>query len=453
MVESKGDGAASPALPLDRSSEVRGSEETGLARDEAAGPLGGQGAQATVGAVYRSDARRVFAILVRLLGGFEIAEEALHDAFLAAAEQWPREGVPAHPVAWLVSAGRFKAIDAIRRGSRFTAWDDELAETIADDAPAWDEREPIEDDRLRLVFTCCHPSLSQDAQVALTLREVCGLATEEIARAFLLPAPTLAQRIVRAKAKIRAARIPYEVPPPDRLAERLDSVLRVAYLVFNEGYNASAGEDAIRVELVDEAMRLGRLLLALMPDPEVAGLVALMRLHDARRHARTTPAGDLVPLEEQDRALWDRAAIEEGCALALQALRTPPGRPQGAYALQAAIAAVHAEAPTAAATDWPQIVGLYDALLRVQPTAIVALNRAVAVAMRDGPRAGLALIEPLLEAEPIRAYHLAHAARADLLRRDGRADAARTAYEAALALAKQEPERRFLRRRIGELAG
>ena len=404
-----------------------------------------------LGRIYRNDGRRIFAILVRLLGGFEIAEEALHDAFLAAAEQWPREGLPANPVSWLVSAGRFKAIDGIRRGARIVAWNDELDETVADEGPAWDEREPIEDDRLRLIFTCCHPSLSEDARIALTLREVCGLATEEIARAFLLPASTLAQRIVRAKAKIRAARIPYEVPAPAAQAERLDSVLRVTYLVFNEGYSASAGEDAIRCDLVDEAVRLGRLLLALMPEPEVAGLLALMRLHDARRRARTTAAGDLVPMEEQDRGLWDRAAIEEGCELALRALRTHGGRPQGAYALQAAIAAVHAEAPTAGATDWMQIVGLYDALLRVQPTTIVALNRAVAVAMRDGPRAGLALIEPLLATEPLSGYHLAHAARADLLRRDGQADAARAAYEAALALAQQEPERRFLRRRLAEL--
>jgi RNA polymerase sigma-70 factor (ECF subfamily) len=406
-----------------------------------------------LGAVYRRDGRRVFAILVRLLGGFELAEEALHDAFLAAAEQWPRDGVPANPVAWLVSAGRFKAIDAIRRGARMVGWDDELAETVADDAPAWHEREAIEDDRLRLIFTCCHPSLSEDARIALTLREVCGLATEEIARAFLLPAPTLAQRIVRAKAKIRAAGIPYEVPPPERLAERLDSVLRVTYLVFNEGYSASAGEDTVRADLVDEAVRLGRLLLQLMPEPEVAGLLALMRLHDARRRARTTPEGDLVPMEEQDRSLWDRAAIEEGCALALQALRTPPGRPQGPYALQAAIAAVHAEAPSAAETDWPQIAGLYDVLLRLQPTPVVALNRAVAIAMRDGPQAGLALVEPLLEAEPMRGYHLAHAARAELLRRAGRPAEARGAYEAALALARQEPERRHLRRRLSELAG
>ena len=406
----------------------------------------------TLGQIYRSDGRRVFAILVRLLGGFEIAEEALHDAFLAAAEQWPREGLPANPVSWLVSAGRFKAIDGIRRRARIVAWDDELAETVADDGPAWDEREPIEDDRLRLIFTCCHPSLSDDARIALTLREVCGLATEEIARAFLLPAPTLAQRIVRAKAKIRAARIPYEVPAPSQLAERLDSVLRVTYLVFNEGYSATAGADAVRADLVDEALRVGRLLLALMPEPEVCGLVALMRLHDARRRARTDAQGDLVPMEEQDRGLWDRAAIEEGCELALRALRAPGTRAQGPYALQAAIAAVHAEAPSAAETDWTQIVGLYDALWRVQPTAVVALNRAVAVAMRAGPQAGLALIEPLLASEALRGYHLAHAAQADLLRRDGQLDAARTAYATALALAQQEPERRFLRRRLAELA-
>jgi RNA polymerase sigma-70 factor (ECF subfamily) len=403
-----------------------------------------------LGQVYRNDSRRVFAILVRLLGGFDLAEEALHDAFLAAAEQWPRDGMPANPVAWLVSAGRFKAIDGIRRHARMVAWNDELEETVADDGPAWDEREPIEDDRLRLVFTCCHPSLSDEARIALTLREVCGLATEEIARAFLLPAPTLAQRIVRAKAKIRAARIPYEVPGPEALAERLDSVLRVTYLVFNEGYSASAGADAVRADLVDEAIRLGRLLLALMPEPEVMALLALMRLHDARRRARTTAAGDLVPLEEQDRGLWDRAAIEEGCALALHALRAPAAR-RGAYCLQAAIAAVHAEAACAADTDWAQIVGLYDALLQLQPTPVVGLNRAVAVAMRDGPRAGLALIDPLLADEPIRSYHLAHAAKADLHRRAGEPAAARAAYARALDLAQQEPERRYLQRRLAEL--
>ena len=411
--------------------------------------------RAALGGLYRREGRRVFATLVRLLGRFDLAEEALHDAFLAAAQRWPVEGVPGNPVAWLVSAGRFKAIDGLRRRARLVPWDDaaEAAEAVADDAPAWDERESIADDRLRLVFTCCHPGLSDEAQVALTLREVCGLTTEEIARACLVPAPTLAQRIVRAKAKIAAARIPYEVPGPDELPGRLATVLRVTCLVFNEGYSASGGGDALRAELCDEAIRLGRLLLQLLPQPEVRGLLALMCLHDARRRARTTPAGDLVPLEEQDRALWNRVAIAEGCALALEALRDSAGRPPGAYCLQAAIAAVHAEAPSAADTDWPQIVGLYDALLRAEPTPVVALNRAVAVAMRDGPRAGLALIDPLLDGEPLRAFHLAHAAKADLHRRLGEPEAARAAYRAALALARQEPERRYLARRLAELPG
>jgi RNA polymerase sigma-70 factor (ECF subfamily) len=402
--------------------------------------------------IYRRDGRRVFATLVRLLGSFDLAEEAEHEAFLAAAEQWPRDGVPANPVAWLISTGRFKAIDRIRREARFVGWEDaaEIAEAVPDEAANWDEREPIEDDRLRLIFTCCHPSLSDDARIALTLREVCGLATEEIARAFLVGPSTLAQRIVRAKAKIRDARIPYEVPAPGQLGERLGSVLRVIYLVFNEGYSASSGEQALRLDLAAEAIRLGRLLLQLQPTAEARGLLALMQLHHARRAARTDAAGDLVPLEDQDRGLWDHAELEEGRALALQALREPGF---GAYALQAAIAAVHSEAATAAQTDWPQIVGLYDVLWRLEPTPVVALNRAVAIAMRDGPDAGLALIEPLLQQAVLANYHLAHAARADLHRRAGRVAEARQAYLQALALAQQAPERRFLQRRLDTLGG
>jgi RNA polymerase sigma-70 factor (ECF subfamily) len=400
--------------------------------------------------IYRRDGRRVFSTLVRLLGSFDLAEEAEHEAFLAAAEQWPRDGMPANPVGWLISTGRFKAIDRIRRERRFVGLEDaaEMAEAVPDETANWDEREPIEDDRLRLVFTCCHPSLSEEARIALTLREVCGLATEEIARAFLIGPTTLAQRIVRAKAKIRDARIPYEVPAPEQLGERLGSVLRVVYLVFNEGYSASSGESALRLDLAAEAIRLGRLLLELQPTAEARGLLALMLLHHGRRAARVDAAGDLVPLEEQDRARWDAAELEQGRALALQALREPGF---GAYALQAAIAAVHSEAATAAETDWPQIAGLYDVLWRIEPTPVVALNRAVSIAMRDGPPAGLALIEPLLQGGPLANYHLAHAARADLCRRAGRVPEARQAYEQALALAQQEPERRFLRRRLAEL--
>ena len=400
----------------------------------------------TVATLYRQEGRRVFATLVRLLGSFDVAEDALHDAFIAAAEQWPGQGVPANPVAWLVSTARFKAIDRIRREKRFVASDEgaELVEAVADETPGWeqrfDEREAIEDDRLRLIFTCCHPSLAEEARIALTLREVCGLTTEAIASAFIVATPALAQRIVRAKAKIAAARIPYEVPDKAERPARLASVLRVTYLVFNEGHSALAKE------LSDEAIRLARLLHALLPEPEVTGLLALLLLHDARRAARATAAGELVVLEEQDRSLWNRAAIAEGCALAEAALSQ---RGFGAYALQAAIAAVHGEAPTAAATDWPQIVGLYDALLRVEPSPVIALNRAVAVAMRDGPEAGLALVEPLLPA--LAGYHAAPAAAADLCRRAGRLNDAQTYYRAAAALARQEPERRFLLRRLAEM--
>jgi len=405
-------------------------------------------ARATAESVYRAESRRVFATLVRLLGDFDLAEEALHDAFRAALEQWPREGVPANPRAWLVSAGRFKAIDGIRRRARFVALDDvaEEVEAIPDDAPA--EREDIADDRLRLVFTCCHPALAPDAQVALTLREVCGLTTEEIAQAYLTGAPTLAQRIVRAKAKIRDARIPYEVPAPGALPERLDSVLRVVYLVFNEGYSASSGAALTRVDLSAEAIRLGRLLVALLPEPEAVGLLALMLLHESRRAARATPAGDVVLLDAQDRTLWDRDLIAEGSALVERALAS---RRFGSYTLQAAIAAVHAAAASAADTNWAEIVGLYDLLLAAEPSPVIELNRAVAVAMRDGPAAGLALVDAILGRGDLQDYRLAHAARADLCRRLGDAAQARVSYERALVLTRQEPERRFLERRLAEL--
>jgi RNA polymerase sigma-70 factor (ECF subfamily) len=382
---------------------------------------------------------------VRLLGDFDLAEEALHDAFRAALEQWPREGVPQNPRAWLVSTGRFKAIDAIRRRARFDPLEEQHAETLA--AELVPDRELIEDDRLRLIFTCCHPALSADAQVALTLREVCGLKTEEIAHAFFTPAPTLAQRIVRAKTKIRDARIPYEVPAAAELPERLETVLRVIYLVFNEGYSASSGESHTRADLSAEALRLARLLADLLPEPEARGLLGLMLLHESRRPARTSPSGDLIVLEEQDRGLWNRELIAEGVALVESALAS---RRFGAYSLQAAISAVHAEAPSAAATDWAQIVALYDVLQRMDPSPVVALNRAVALSMRDGPASGLPLIEELLM-KPLQQYHLAHAARADLCRRLGRKEEALASYKRALALARQEPERRFLERRIAAL--
>jgi RNA polymerase sigma-70 factor (ECF subfamily) len=395
-------------------------------------------------AIYRTESRRVFATLVRLLGDFDLAEEALHDAFRAALEQWPREGVPQNPRAWLVSAGRFKAIDAIRRRARFQPLDEEFAETLAaEETPP----EAIEDDRLRLIFTCCHPALAPDAQVALTLREVCGLKTEEIAHAFLTPAPTLAQRIVRAKTKIRDARIPYEVPGGPQLAERLDAVLRVVYLVFNEGYSASSGTSATRAELSQESIRVGRLLVELLPEPEAMGLLALMLIQESRRAARATREGELVLLEEQDRSLWDRAMIAEGIELTTRALKT---RLFGPYCIQAAIAAVHAEAPSTKETDWSEIIGLYDVLVRLDPSPIVALNRAVAIAMRDGPHAGIAAVKPLMK--QLSSYHLAHAVHADLCRRAGKKDEARASYQAALSLARQEPERRFLQRRLAELS-
>ena len=397
-------------------------------------------------AVYRDESRRVLATLVRLLGDFDLAEEALHEAFVAAVQQWPRDGVPPNPRAWLVSTGRFKAIDTLRRRARFDRSQAELAahlEAQAAAAPA--APEDVEDDRLRLVFTCCHPALPQDAQVAMTLREVCGLKTEEIASAFLTTPAAVAQRIVRAKAKIKAARIPYQVPPRAELAGRLASVLHVLYLVFNEGYSASSGPTVLRSDLADEAIRLARLLLALLDEPEIEGLLALMLLHSARRAARTAPDGELILLEDQDRSRWDPAQIAEGAALVERALRS---RRFGPYTIQAAIAAVHAEAPHAGATDWREIVGLYDVLMRIDPSPIVELNRAAAIAMRDGPAHGLAIVDAILARGDLAEYHVAHAARADLCRRLGRTDAAREAYSRALALARQEPERRYLERRL-----
>jgi RNA polymerase sigma-70 factor (ECF subfamily) len=405
---------------------------------------------ALVDAVYRDESRRVLATLIRLLGDFDLAEEALHDAFRAALEQWPKAGVPATPRTWLVSAGRFKAIDTLRRRARFDAALTELAERIDQDTSDVTGQDPdtVADDRLRLIFTCCHPALSPEARVALTLREVCGLTTEEIARAFLTASPTLAQRIVRAKAKIRDARIPYQVPSREELPARLDAVLQVIYLVFNEGYAASSGASLTRADLSGEAIRLGRLLHELLPESEVTGLLALMLLHESRRAARTTPSGDLVLLEDQDRMLWDQEQIAEGTRLVEQALSS---RRVGAYTLQAAIAAVHAQAPSVAATDWPQIIGIYDALAQVTPSPVVELNRAVAVAMRDGPAAGLALVDALLAEDALAGYHLAHAARADLCRRLGMTAEARRSYQRALDLAQQEPERRFLAWRLSEL--
>ncbi len=397
-----------------------------------------------VGELYRRESRRVFATLVRLLGDFELAEEGLHDAFRAALEQWPKEGMPDNPRAWLVSAGRFKAIDAIRRRSRFSFVEQEQMEAIEAEPAA--EREDIEDDRLRLIFTCCHPALAPDAQVALTLREVCGLTTEEIARAFLAPAPTLAQRIVRAKSKIRDAKIPYEVPGPSELPQRLDAVLRVVYLVFNEGYSPSSGDSVTRAELSLEAIRVGRLLVELLPQAEAIGLLALMLLQESRRAARTTKDGELVLLEDQDRRLWDRAMIVEGVALTTRALKT---RLFGPYCLQAAIAAVHAEAPSTKQTDWSEIIGLYDVLSRLDPSPIVALNRAVAVAMRDGPAAVLEQVNSLVAQLPD--YHLAHAVHADLCRRLGETRKSAASYRRAISLARQEPERRFLERRLAEV--
>jgi RNA polymerase sigma-70 factor (ECF subfamily) len=403
-----------------------------------------------VDTVYCSESRRILAILVHLLPDFELAEDALHDAFTAALERWPKDGVPGNPRAWLVSAGRFKAIDAMRRRARFDASQaalDERLEAGARNGFVSDD-ECFEDDRLRLIFTCCHPALQPDARVALTLRKVCGLTTEEIARAFLISPPTLAQRIVRAKAKIRDARIPYQVPSPTELPDRLDTVLQTIYLVFNEGYSASSGMALTRSDLSGEAIRLGRLLIELLPEPEVVGLLALMLLHESRRPARTSPAGDLVLLENQDRSLWNRDQIEEGLLLVERALLS---RRFGPYTLQAAIAAVHAEAANAVATDWAQIVALYSLLAQAEPSPVVELNRAVAVAMLDGPLAGLKLIDAILARGDLADYHLAHSARADLCRRLGRMAEAWASYERALALTRQEPERRFLKRRLAEL--
>jgi len=399
---------------------------------------------------YRRHSRRVLATLIRLLGDFDLAEEALHDAFRAALEQWPDQGVPDNPRAWLVSAGRFKAIDKIRRRAYFDASQQEISDRLYSSEPNTDQNdEGLADDHLRLIFTCCHPALSADAQIALTLRTVCGLTTEEIASAFLVPAPTLAQRIVRAKAKIKNAGVPYEVPGQRQLAKRLDSVLRVVYLIFNEGYSASSGESLTRADLSAEAIRLGRLLVELLPDPEAVGLLALMLLQESRRAARTSPSGDLILLEQQDRSLWNRELIAEGQSLVEQALAS---HRFGPYSLQAAIAAVHAEAPDTARTDWPQIVALYDVLLRVEPSPVVELNRAVAVAMRDGPQAGLDLLDTILARGELADYHLAHSARAELCRRLGRSEQARRAYEQALALARLAPERRFIERRLAEIA-
>jgi RNA polymerase sigma-70 factor (ECF subfamily) len=401
--------------------------------------------------LYRSESRRVLATLIRLLGEFDLAEEALQDAFAAAIEQWPRDGTPANPRAWLISTGRFRAIDRLRRRARFDAMLGELAARLEQAAPDPADRDDhLEDDRLRLIFTCCHPALPPDAQVAMTLREVCGLTTEEIARAFLTRPPTVAQRIVRAKARIRAAGIPYAVPSPAELPGRLETVLQVVYLVFTEGYAPATGESVVRPGLADEAIRLGRLLVELLPEPEVLGLLALMLLTDARRAARTSADGDLVLLADQDRTRWDRARIAEGTALLERALSAGE---IGPYTLQAAIAAAHAEAPTAQTTDWHRIVGLYDLLAGADPSPVVELNRAVAVSMRDGPAAGLALVDAVLARGQLDAYQLAHAARADLLRRLGRTAEARAAYRRALDLARQEPQRRFLGRRLEELGG
>jgi len=404
----------------------------------------------TLESVYRAESGRILATLIRLLGDFDLAEDAVHDAFATALERWPLDGVPANPRAWLISTGRFKAIDVLRRRARFDASQEKITAQLenATDDSAQGIDDGLADDQLRLIFTCCHPALAPEARVALTLREVCGLTTEEIARAFLTTAPALAQRIVRAKAKIRDARIPYQVPSAEELPDRLDTVLQVVYLVFNEGYSASSGASLTRAELSAEAIRLGRLLLELLPEPEVMGLLALMLLQESRSTARTSPSGELVLLENQDRSLWNREQIAEGIKLVERALLS---RRFGPYTLQAAIAAVHSEASDAASTDWPQIVALYSVLARAEPSPVVELNRAVAVAMRDGPKPGLALIEAILARGELADYHLAHSARADLCRRLGRKEEARSAYQRALSLTQQEQERRFLENRLREL--
>ncbi len=405
-----------------------------------------------VDTIYRAESRQVLATLIRLLGDFETAEEALHEAFAVAVEQWARDGVPANPRAWLVSTGRFKAIDGIRRRTRHDAALDELAKQLESATSSIDEEqqkdEHVEDDRLRLIFTCCHPAIASEAQVAMTLRELCGLTTEEIARAFLTKPATIAQRIVRAKTKIREAHIPYEVPLDKELPDRLDAVLRVVYLVFNEGYSASSGDSLTRHDLSGEAIRLGRILIELLPETEAIGLLGLMLLQDSRRAARTTPAGDLILLEDQDRSLWNRSQIAEGVSLVQRALSTGQ---VGPYTIQAAIASMHAQAPSSAATDWAQIVQLYDMLMQSNPSPVVELNRAVAVAMRNNPLAGLDLVDAILTRGDLGSYHLAHAARADLCRRLGRTAEARASYRRALDLTQQEPERRFLERRLNEL--
>lgn len=403
-----------------------------------------------VDSLYRAESGRILATLIRLLGDFDLAEDAVHDAFAAALERWPREGVPANPRAWLVSTGRFKAIDALRRRARFDASQEKIVEQLesGSGAPSAGAGESVEDDQLRLIFTCCHPALAPEGRVALTLREVCGLATEEIARAFLTTPPTLAQRIVRAKAKIRDEGIPYQVPSAEELPDRTNAVLQVIYLVFNEGYSASSGVSLTRADLSGEAIRLGRLLLELLPEPEVMGLLALMLLHESRRAARTSPTDELILLENQDRTLWNRELIAEGMALVERALVS---RRFGSCTLQAAIAAVHSEAADAASTDWPQIVALYNMLVRMEPSPVVELNRAVAVAMRDGPEAGLALVDAILARGDLADYHFAHSARADLCRRLGRKAEARVSYERAIALTQLEPERRFYEGRLRDL--
>jgi RNA polymerase sigma-70 factor (ECF subfamily) len=407
-----------------------------------------------IDSLYRVESGRILATLIRLLGDFDLAEEAMHEAFAAALSLWPTSGVPGNPRPWLISTARFKAIDTLRRRARFDASQDELVHYIEtqSNSPEQSNDDFLQDDRLRLIFTCCHPALPPEARVALTLREVCGLTTEEIAKAFLTTPRTLAQRIVRAKAKIREERIPYEVPTPEELPERLGAVLQVVYLVFNEGYSAAAGAEVTRAELTGEAIRLGRLLMELQPEPEVMGLLALMLLQESRRAARTSPTGQLILLENQDRALWNREQIEEGVALLERALKSQQkSRRFGAYTLQAAIAAVHAEAESVAATDWRQIVALYDQLVRIQPSSVVELNRAVAIAMRDGPEAGLTQIDAVLEDGELENYYLAHSARADMYRRLGRTTEARASYQKALTLTQQEPERQFLARRLEEL--
>ena len=406
---------------------------------------------ATLDALYRSESRRILATLIRLLGDFDLAEDSLHDAFSSALDQWPKEGVPANPRAWLVSAGRFKGIDRLRKAKHTDTSLDSIGELPDTDNvdPADRMDDAVRDDQLRLIFTCCHPALATEARLALTLREVCGLTTEEIASAFLTTPATLAQRIVRAKAKIRGARIPYQVPTPSELPGRLDTVLRVIYLVFNEGYSASSGQSVTRPELSGEAIRLGRLLMELLPEPEVLGLVALMLIQESRRDARTSPAGDIILLEDQDRSNWDKELIAEGAVLVERALSS---RRFGPYSIQAAIAAVHAEASSASATDWPQIVALYDILLSIEPSPVVELNRAVAIAMRDGPEAGLKIIDNIIGRGELSDYHLVHSARAEMCRRLGRNVEAQNSYTRALSLVRQEPERRFLERRLREVS-